>query len=60
MDDIRGLQPVRQVSLLCLDVLKVDDSVVLKPGAHGAVQGGGPPVLVIAGTKIIKDILKLL
>ena len=60
MDNIRGLQPVRQVSLLCLDVLKVDDSVVLKPGAHGAVQGGGPPVLVIAGTKLIKYILKLL
>ena len=56
MDHIRGLKPVGQVSLLCLDVLEVEDGVVLEAGAHRAVQRGRPPMLVIAWTKIIMEI----
>ena len=51
MDDLRGLQAVRQISLLRLDVLEVEDGVELEPGAHRAVQGGGPPMLVIASIR---------
>ena len=51
MDHLRGLQPVSHKSLLGLDVLEVKDCVKLEPGAHRAVEGGGPPVLVIAGIK---------
>ena len=51
MDHLWGLQPVSQESLLGLDVLEVEDGVKLKPGAHRAVEGGGPPVLVIAEIK---------
>ena len=46
LDDVPSVKGFCQVGLLRLDVLEVEDGVVLEPRAHGAVQGGGPPVLV--------------